>query len=288
MMAELTMTLPVIGTVAYERLTLGATVVGGLIDSINPAAIGILVFLLAYLSRLFRHKAMVLVGGLLYAGAFFVTYLVAGLGLMSVIQSPAVSYVFYWVATFVAFGAGFFGLKEFILYGKEVSMDLGLFPGAGRRVEAWKGMMHEMSEEDPWKAVLMAVPLGFGAAAFELPSTGQIYLGILGMINTADVGVATWFSWLVLYNVMSVAPLLVIAGLFYVGVSSEALESWRKQDRRYTNLVSALFIYSLGGFLLYSTLDQFAGAMTLMPLAALLALSQIVGIGYVLYRAYLA
>ncbi len=58
----------------------------GLIDSINPCAIGVLVFLLAYLVESNKSPLHVLKHGLVYLFAVFITYLVAGMILLPIIQ----------------------------------------------------------------------------------------------------------------------------------------------------------------------------------------------------------
>jgi cytochrome c biogenesis protein CcdA len=72
-MVELTITLPII---------IGAAV----IDSINPCAFGVLIFLLSYLAHSVKTKTRMLTQGLVYVLGVFITYLVAGLILLPIIQ----------------------------------------------------------------------------------------------------------------------------------------------------------------------------------------------------------
>jgi hypothetical protein len=285
-MTDISFTLPIIGTLAFTKLALPAVVIGAAIDSINPCAFGVLIFLMTYLTKVFKNKHKVLLGGLLYTLSVYVTYLLAGLGLLNVVQSPAVSYWFYWVATFVAFSAAAFEIKDFFWYGKGISMDMSIIPGSARRIQLWTSKMQQISKKNPKTALAMTIPIGFGAAAFELPCTGQVYLAILGLINASNVAFTVWFPWLILYNVIFVAPLLVITGLMYYGMSSQKLEAWRKQNRRYMRFFTGAFLYLLGLFLLYFTFRQFPDQGTLHPVAFFLYAMQVSIISFVIYKGY--
>ncbi len=59
-------------------ILLGAAV----IDSINPCAFGVLLFLLAYLAKTSKNKVKMLIHGLTYIAAVFITYFLAGLILL--------------------------------------------------------------------------------------------------------------------------------------------------------------------------------------------------------------
>ncbi|MDY6777780.1 MAG: hypothetical protein SVU32_03880, partial [Candidatus Nanohaloarchaea archaeon] len=190
------------------------------------------------------------------------------------------------VATFIAFGAGAFELKDFFWYGKGVSMDMSVIPGASNRIKIWTNKMEEIAAEDKKTALFMTLPIGFGAASFELPCTGQVYLAIIGLINASSQGVASWGPLLALYNFIFVLPLLIITFLMYFGMSSERLEEWRKQNRKYMRLGIGLFLYVLGGFLLWFTQRQFGNQPTLRPLMFILFASQVLIIGYIIYRGY--
>lgn len=266
------------GTVSLEQLAFSSVVVGAAIDSINPCAFGVLIFLMTYLLQVFDDANMMLLGGLLYTLTVFITYFLAGVGLLQVVQSPTVSYWFYWIATFVAFGAAAFELKDYVWYGKGVSMEML----GGSTIKRMAEGLEETATEHPWTALSLTVPIGFAAAAFELPCTGQVYLAILSLIDAAAV--TTWVPWLVLYNVIFVAPLLVITALLYWGTASDRLERWRKRNRRYMRLAAGLFLYIVGAVLLWFTHRQFPTQSSLEVMTFLLVASQVAIFTYITLR----
>ena len=65
---------------------LGVVTATALIDSINPCAIGVLILLIATLIALSKDRNKMLLVGFIYILAVFITYLLAGFGLLIFIQ----------------------------------------------------------------------------------------------------------------------------------------------------------------------------------------------------------
>ncbi|MBU5537379.1 MAG: hypothetical protein QW818_02255 [Candidatus Aenigmatarchaeota archaeon] len=268
--------------VNIERLTIPTIVVGAFIDSINPCAIGVLIFLIAYLMKVFKSRKMLLLGGGLYITAVYVTYFLAGIGLLTAIQNVTIAYYFYWLATFIAFSAAAFEIKDFFWYGRGFSLQL--FPGGAQRLTILANKLENISKKTPQLALLMTLPIGFAASAFELPCTGQVYLTILALVRSAAV--SQWLPLLLFYNFIFVLPLIVITGLMFIGISSHILEKWRKKNRRYMRLLVGLFLYSLGGLLLWYIYNEFTYGAFIRPLTFLLYASQVSIIAYVIYKGF--
>lgn len=286
--------------VDLSQLTVPAIIVGGAIDSVNPCAIGVLIFLSAYLLKVFGGKRrMMLLGGFLYIAAVYTAYFLAGVGILGAIQSLTIAYWFYWVAVFIAFSAAAFEIKDYFWYGQGVSMDISVIPGASERIHMWTESMENLAERSPWAAVLATIPIGFGAAAVELPCTGQVYLSILALMNQFVPQDATGIDkisavlnseagpLLALYNLIFVAPLIIIVILMYLGTSSDRLEQWRKKNRRYMRLGIGMFLYILGGLLLWYLFTELAAAGPFtQELLFVLFASQASLIGFIVYRRY--
>lgn len=284
-------------TINLAQLTVPAIIVGALIDSVNPCAIGVLIFLAAYLLKVFPdRKRYMLLGGVLYVATVYVTYFLAGLGLLSAIQNVTAAYYFYWIAAFIAFSAGTLEIKDFFWYGK--GMSLQLFPGTADRIEQWTTKIRHLSTRSPKLALAATIPIGFGAAAFELPCTGQVYLAILALMNQTVPTDATGVervttiltsepgALLALYNLIFVAPLIIITVLMYFGVSSDRMEAWRKRNRRKMRLLIGVFLYLLGGLLLWYLHTELSFGPFLQEITFLLFTSQVVFFAYIFYQGY--
>ena len=265
-----------------SKLTLPAIIVGAAIDSINPCAIGVLIFLAAYIVKVFKSRRMMLLGAGLYIAAVYVTYFLSGLGLLTIIQNISIAYYFYWIAIFISFGAAAFEIKDFFWYGKGISMQI--LPGSAKRIKLWAKAFERFSHHSPKISLLLTIPIGFGAAAVELPCTGQVYLAILALMRTTPTH--QWLPLLLLYNFIFVLPLIIIAALLFVGISSNRMEKWRKKHRKYMRLMTGLFLYGLGALLLWYIYNEFPSSVLTNLFSFILFASQVSAISYVLYKGF--
>ena len=95
-----------------EQLTLGIIIAAALADSINPCVFGVLIFLLAYMTSVFKSKTKMLIGGLTYISSVYLTYFLIGLGVFTLAYTAGFARPFYWIAAVLATGAGFFVVEE--------------------------------------------------------------------------------------------------------------------------------------------------------------------------------
>lgn len=211
-----------------------------IIDSINPCAFGVLIFLLAYLTKTAAKKAKLLLHGLTYIFAVFLTYLTAGLLLMPLIGSLGrASFITYGVIGLIVIIFGLLEIKDFFWYGKGPS--LALLPGASERLKMYANKITG--------SVFSAFLLGIFVALVELPCTGAVYLAILSLMALAGVSAQT-VTWLVIYNFIFILPLVVILLAFYQGVNAETLEAWRKKHRHLMRLAIGLLLLGMGAWML--------------------------------------
>jgi cytochrome c biogenesis protein CcdA len=214
------------------------------IDSINPCAFGVLIFLLAYLIKTKKKKTKLLTHGLTYISAVFVTYLLAGIILMPIIGSlGSTSILFYAVIGVLTIFFGLLELKDVFWYGKGVS--LSLLPGAAQRIKMYAKYISG--------SYVSSFLLGVFVALVELPCTGAVYLAILSLFSLHGVQANT-VAWLVIYNLIFVLPLIIILLGFYSGIKAEAFEKWRKNNRKAMRLAIGLLLILLGSWMLLTAL----------------------------------
>lgn len=215
---------------------LGAAVV----DSINPCAFGVLIFLLSYLLKTSKSKAKLLINGLAYILAVFLTYLIAGLILMPIIGSLGqFSVWFYGVLGIVIILAGIIEIKDFFWYGKGFSLEL--LPGASNRVKMYTNKITD--------SIWSAFGLGIFVALVELPCTGAVYLAILSAMSLSGYNAAN-SVFLVIYNFIFVLPLIIILFMFWGGLSAKRIETWRKKHRGTMRLAIGVVLILLGAWMI--------------------------------------
>ena len=107
-----------------EQLTWGIIIAAAAADSINPCVFGVLIFLMAFMTKVFKNKYRMLLGGLLYTLAVYITYFGLGVGLLSVSSTAGFSVYFYWFAAILALIAGAIEIKDYFWYGKGFSLQI--------------------------------------------------------------------------------------------------------------------------------------------------------------------
>lgn len=225
-------------------LTIPILVGAALIDSINPCAFGVLIFLLTYLFKTAQTQKKIFLHGFTYITGVFFTYLVAGLLLLPVLQQfgrTAVGVYLAISALLIIFGL--LEIKDFFWYGKGPS--LAILPGAARRIEYYTQKITGKLKTSFF--------LGVFVALVELPCTGAVYLGVLALIALSGLKLNNALL-LVVYNVIFILPLLVILFLVQKGTTSARLEDWRKKYRRHMRLAIGLILMAMGYWMIQLTL----------------------------------
>ena len=205
------------------------------IDSINPCAIGVLILLISTFV-VARRKNELLKIGLIYIAAVYVTYFLFGLGLiafLSFIPIVIAEYISIAVGLIVVF-MGLLEIKDYFWYGKVFLMEVPL---------SWRPKMKSFVRgiTNPWGGFLIALLVSL----FLLPCTAGPYFVILGML-AHKVAFFKALSFLILYNLIFILPMLAIVLLIYYGLSPEKAENWRKQKLRLLHLIAGVILITLG------------------------------------------
>lgn len=226
------------------QINLPIIIGASLIDSINPCAFGVLIFLLTYLSAAARRKVHILSHGLIYILGVFITYLVAGLILLPIIKKlGAFSVISYLVIAAITILAGLLELKDFFWYGRGIS--LSIFPSEVERIKLYVKKVGDSS--------ITAFLLGVFVAIVELPCTGAAYLAVLALMSLSGLTVFN-IAFLSIYNLIFVLPLIVILYLVYKESSTEKFEAWRQKHKGLMRLFIGLVLVALGFWMIYSVL----------------------------------
>src|SRR3990167_11414567 len=155
-----------------QELTLGLIVTAALADSINPCVFGVLIFLLAYMTKVFKNKTRMLIAGLIYVTAVYLTYFLIGMGIFTLAYTAGLAKPFYRFAASVAIIAGLFEIKDYFWYGKGFSLQM--IPGAAERIKKYSIAMERMETVHPMLSLAVAAFLGIFVVFVELPCTGEI------------------------------------------------------------------------------------------------------------------
>ncbi len=221
-----------------ELPTLSLVVVSAAIDSINPCAIGVLILMVSVVMGGKGSVRKLLTLGGLYVFAIFLTYLLAGLGLiyfLSKIPLVVAEYLSLIVGGLVIF-AGILEIKDYFWYGKGVSLQIPSY---------FSNKIHKFSKNLTVPGVMF---LGAFIAGVELPCTGAPYLAIITVLSLNFNFAA--FLLLILYNIIFVLPLLVILVLVALGTKISVIHNWKQANKGYMRLMIGLMLVGLGWLLI--------------------------------------
>lgn len=228
------------GNSKNKTISIGLIVTTATIDSINPCAIAVLLFLIAVLISLKATRKRMLAVGLVYIFGVFISYYLAGIGLLGVISRFDIAREVNLFAGIVVIVAAFISVKE------------GLYPDSKQILvipEKTKGIFMNLMRKGTFPAVFMA---GILVSAFELPCTGQVYLSILSLLSQESMK-AQGYLYLLIYNVIFVLPLVLILFAAAWGLDIKRLQSFRKDSRGTIKILIGVIMFVLGAWLIYTT-----------------------------------
>jgi cytochrome c biogenesis protein CcdA len=218
-----------------DRVVLGSLIVAALIDSVNPCAFGVLIFLMLSLLKMGSSKRA-LRAGLTYTLVVFIVYFLSGLGIFKVIQSfTAITHIVYIASGVLVLSFGLWQFKDVFL--PKIGPTLQISPKI-------KPLIEKITQKGTIPAMIL---LGILVSLFELPCTGGIYLGILTMMS---INKTFAIPYLLLYNLIFVLPLIILTFMIYKGMSPSALQKWTSSKRNWMKLGSGVILVALGVYIL--------------------------------------
>jgi len=235
----------------FKSLGLFTVLSAGLIDGINPCAFATLIFFISYLTFVGRKKREILWVGLGFSGAVFATYLLIGFGILSFIQHLSFlslfSRIVYLITIAIALILGIYSLYDYIQLkrGRPSEMKLQLPDFLKKRIHK---IIREESKSNRY--FLAALASGFVVSILEFTCTGQVYLPTILFVTNIPSMKTSAVSYLLLYNLMFIIPLLIIFGAVYWGVTSEQLAFFLKKRATTIKLITSLLFFALAGILI--------------------------------------
>jgi cytochrome c biogenesis protein CcdA len=219
-------------TPATQQLTIPLVVASALIDSVNPCAFSVLIFLLISIVALENRRRILMVGGV-YITAVFIFYLLSGFGLFTLVSLSGFSRALSLIGATVAVVLGVISVLDALRNRDEFLLAI---PSSKK----------EQIERYISTATLPAAfALGIFVGIFELPCTGGIYLAILGLMSRSYT-LMEGLPYLILYNFIFVLPLILILLMVAYGLSPERANEWRVRHRRTLRLIVGLAMIALG------------------------------------------
>jgi glutaredoxin-related protein len=243
-----------------------AVVSAGLIDGINPCAFTVIVFFMSFLGFQGYRKKDLTVVGIFFIFSVFLTYLLLGLGFFGFFYSLKGFWLFRRVFNFAigifSISLGFLAIYDFIKFkktGKTEGLALQLPNAVKNKIHRIIGMHYRKTggpESRGKKAsvfilISTALSTGFIVSILEAVCTGQVYLPTITFVLKATKFKLEAFGYLLLYNLMFIAPLFIIFLFSLAGVTSEQFSGFLRRNLLTTKILMAILFLGLGLFLIW-------------------------------------
>ena len=240
---EAVITLPIIGPLVAEDLSLPLlTLVFGLLDSFNPCAFFVLLFLLGLLLHTHSRQRMLLVGGtfVFFSGAIYFLFMAAWLNLFLLVgEMPVITAL----AGLTALLVGGVNVKDFFLFGRGISLSI---PESSK--PHLFDRMRRLVRSTRFSTVLAGtVVLAVAANSYEILCTAGFPMVYTRVLTLHHLPRWQFYAFLVFYNLVYVLPLLAIVLFFTFTLGGHKLS---ERQGRVLKLVSGMMMLLLGGALL--------------------------------------
>lgn len=243
------------------------TVIVGALDSFNPCAFFVLLFLLSMLIHAGSRKKMLLIGGIFvfFSGAIYFLFMAAWLNIFLIIGNLALITA---AAGVIALLVASINIKDFFFFKRGLSLVIpeksrtGLFARMRRlvRSSSLTGMIGGTA--------VLAVT----ANAYELLCTAGFPMLYTRTLTLHKLSTVQYYLYLVLYNIVYVVPLAVIVLIITISLGARKLTEWQGRQLK---LVSGLMMLFLGTILLVNPNLLNNALSSIVLLGAVLAVSLI-------------
>ena len=216
----------------YASISAPLIIVSGLVDGFNPCAFSLLVFFISFLVGLRRSRRNILGMGLAYIAGLFAVYLGLGLGLLRTIDFFGIEHPIGKLGAFILILLGLLNLRDAFSFGEGIMK----FPKIAVPT------VRSLTSKGALPAALL---LGGFVSMCEFACSGGVYIGILVLLSSTA---RYWegFGYLVLYNLVFVAPLIVILILGTQADTLAKIDRWRVVRRRQMKGIGGAFMVILG------------------------------------------
>lgn len=253
---------PFIGRLDPENYSLSVlTLVLGLLDSFNPCAFFVLLFLLSLLVHLRSRRIMLVVGGtfVFFSGLIYFLFMAAWLNLFLIAghMQQVTS-----VAGVVALLVAMINIKDFFFFHRGPTLSIP----ESAKPRLFKRMRYLLTEDRLPSVLFGTVVLAVAANTYELLCTAGFPMVFTRALTLHHLERWQYYAWLVLYNIVYIVPLFVIVLLFTLTLGAKKLSEWQG---RVLKLVSGLMMLLLGLVLLVNPglLGNAMAALAIMLMA---------------------
>lgn len=223
------------------QVTFPLVTIAGLVDGINPCAIGMLLLLLGYVIIFAGKPEKTLKLGGVYILTIYLTYLAIGLLFyqsINLVNLSPYQRPFELGIGLVLLAAGVLNIKDFFL--PNIGPSLGI-------PERAKSRLLKLIEKVSLPATVILAIL---VTLLETPCSLPIYLGTATILNYSNLPFLAILAYFLYYNFLFVLPLLVVLLLVWKGKQVMSLKEWQHKAVRWMKLSLGILLVIMAAWLL--------------------------------------
>lgn len=220
-----------------SRNFLPLVLIGGFIDGVNPCAFSVLIFFIIFLFTMKNKRGPVIVAGVVFITAIFLSYLFIGLGIMQTFRLFENTHLIALISSGLLILMGLINIKDYFWYGKGFSLSPN-----------WLGTSF-FKKKLTNLTILSTFIAGFIVGLCTFPCTGGIYVAILGILSTQTT-FTEGLIYLILYNGSFVLPLVLILTFLTNKRTLGIISRWENSNKKIIKLVMGILLISIGVLLI--------------------------------------
>jgi hypothetical protein len=239
------------------------TIILGGLDSFNPCAFFILIFLLNLLIYARSRKRMILIGGIFifFSGFLYMIFMFLIYGVLRAIKTPENIFYITIIVGLIVLPMGILNIKDFFFFKKGASLSIP----DGKKPKIYKRMRNLVKHQKLGATIIGTIILAATVNFYELLCTLGLpfaYIEQLSRYSITETSIS-YYLYILFYNIIYIIPLIIIVALFVITLGRRKLTEWHGQIMK---LVSGIMLSSFGVIFLfnYQLLENFLTPILLL------------------------
>ncbi len=237
----------------FNAISVFTILFAGLVDGVNPCAFATILFFIAFLSFIGKKGKELLVAGISFTCSVFIVYFLIGAGIFHFVKSitfiPIIRKIIFSAVGISAIVFGGLSIYDYSKFkrGKYEEAKLQLPKFLKRRIHT------DIREKMQMKNYIVAsLVIGILVSLSEFVCTGQVYFPVITFMTTQIPSLKLkGLTYLFLYNLAFIVPLVIVFITAYKGTTSTDLNLFWKRHGVATKLAISILFFLLGGLLIF-------------------------------------
>lgn len=224
------------------------TIILGGLDSFNPCAFFILIFLLNLLIYARSRRRMLLIGGIFifFSGLLYMLFMFLMYETFTLLQTTENMMIITILVGLIVLPMGLLNIKDFFFFKKGATLSIP----DDKKPKIYKQMRRLVKNPELGATILGTIALAATVNFYELLCTLGLPFAFTRALSQHSISTTstTYYIYILLYNFVYVIPLIIIVLIFVFTLGKRKLTEWHG---RIMKLISGIMLSSFGIIFLY-------------------------------------